>query len=139
MGTLTQQINTLSKKKVTIVFPPERKVKYAAWRKACAGINTAVTIMKYLASSLDAGFVLYNCGNKGAITNITSATPVQHITENTIILRSVSFASSIFPAPKSCPTTIATESPKAINTTLNRLEMVFEIFIPATTFIPLTE
>ena len=70
---------------------------------------------------------------------MTIATPVQHITEKAIILLSVSLAFFISPAPKSCPTIIATESPSAINTILNTLLMVLEIFSEATTFSPRIE
>ncbi len=67
--------------------------------------------------------------NSGAITNITAATQVQQNTENAIILLSVSLASFILPAPRSCPTTMATESPSAINMILNTLLMVWKYLI----------
>ena len=119
-----------------IVFPPERKVKYEACRNAFCGIKIAMIIIKYFASSCASRLVLYSFGKNGATISMTNATPVQHITENAIILLSVSLAFFIFPAPNSCPTTMATESPKAMNTTLKTLLMVFAIFCAATTFNP---
>ena len=59
--------------------------------------------------------------------------------EKAISLRSVSLASSILPAPSKRPTTMDTEEPSAIKVMLNRLIMVLEIFIPATTPRPRTE
>ena len=96
-------------------------------------------MIKSRARSLTSGVVLYIRGNSGDRSSITRATQVQQKTENAIILLSVSLASFILPAPRSCPTMIATESPKAINTILNTLLMVLEIFSPATTFSPRTE
>jgi len=75
----------------------------------------------------------------GATSAISAPITMQSNTENVISFVSVSFASSILPAPRSCPTMMATESPSAMKTTLNRFEIVLEIFIAATTFSPRTE
>lgn len=63
----------------------------------------------------------------------------QLATEAKISFVSVSFASFSFPAPKSCPTIIASALPIAINTTLNKFVIVEEILIPATAASPLVE
>ena len=72
----------------------------------------------------------------GATVSMTNATPVQHITENAIILLSVSLAFFMFPAPNSCPTTMATESPKAMNTTLKTLLMYLQYSVQLLRLIP---
>ena len=61
------------------------------------------------------------------------------ITAKAISFRSVSLASSIFPAPRSCPTMMDTALPMATNTTLNRLEITVEMFRAATASSPLVE
>ena len=113
--------------------------KIRGMQNAFCGIKMAVIMIKYFASSLASAFVLYRFGNNGDSTSIAKATIVQQNTENAIILLSVSRASFILPAPSSCPTTMATESPRAMNTILNTLFTVFEIFRPATTFNPRIE
>ena len=80
-----------------IVLPPERSVKYEAFKNAFCGIKIAVIIIKYFASSLASAFVLFRFGNNVANTSIAKATIVQHNTENAIILLSVSRASFILP------------------------------------------
>ena len=64
---------------------------------------------------------------------------VQQATEKAISFLSVSFASSILPAPRSCPTMMDTAFPMEIKATLNRLEIVDEMFRPAITASPLME
>ena len=52
------QMDPLSNKKVSMVFPPERIVKYEAWRKACKGMNTAVIRIRSRARSRTSSVVL---------------------------------------------------------------------------------
>ena len=59
--------------------------------------------------------------------------PLQEAVEKAMSLRSVSTASSIFPAPRSCPTMMATDEPIDMCTTLNRLAIVCEILSAETT------
>ena len=51
-------MDPLSNKKVSMVFPPERIVKYEAWRKACKGMNTAVIRIRSRARSRTSSVVL---------------------------------------------------------------------------------
>ena len=95
--------------------------------------------MKYVASALASLLVLYSSGKNCANKSMKTAITVQLITEKAIILLSVSRASFILPAPRSCPTMMATESPKARNTMLNTLLIVLEILSAAMTFNPRIE
>ena len=83
--------------------------------------------------------VLYINGKNGDIkaSRLPHTKQVETVKNNNF--RSVSFASSILPAPNSCPTIIAMAPPIERNTTLNRFETVLEIFSPATTDSPRTE
>lgn len=60
-------------------------------------------------------------------------------TVNVISLVSVSRAFFISPEPSICPTIIPTELPRAIKMTENRLKIVEEILVAATTSSPLIE
>lgn len=50
--------HTLSNRNVTMVFPPERKVKYVACRNAFCGMKNAVSIIKYFARVRASALVL---------------------------------------------------------------------------------
>ena len=77
------------------------------------------------ASPRTSSVVLYILGKNGAIANIQAPMTKQQNTENTIILRSVSTASSNLPAPSCCPTIMDIALPNAINTTLKRFCIKF--------------
>lgn len=91
------------------------------------------------ASPRTSSVVLYILGKNEAIANMQAPITKQQNTENTIILRSVSTASSNLPAPSCCPTMMDIALPNAINTTLKRLATVFDILNQATTARPLVE
>ena len=57
-GMLTTQTKALSNKKVMIVFPPERSVKYVACINAYIGIQSAGTIINLVARCLISSVVL---------------------------------------------------------------------------------
>ena len=73
-------------------------------------------------------------GLKGAYSTLKQDVKEKYGAENIIVL--VSFASSLRPAPKSCPTIMETLLPTAIYTMLNTLTMVDVIFCAATTASP---
>ena len=106
---------------------------------AYKGMHTALILMKPQASSFTLSSELYNSGNTPASMKSTIPSSKLDPTENVISFVSVSLASSSSPAPKSCPTRIATALPIAINTTLNRLLKVEAIFSPATASSPRLE
>lgn len=57
-GTTTIHVKTESNKNVTIVFPPERSVKYDAWLNEQNGMIIADTAIKLVASALISSVVL---------------------------------------------------------------------------------
>ena len=73
------------------------------------------------------------------MANIAADTRILTHTANVIIFLALSFAFSICPEPRSCPTIMAMASPIAKNTILKRLPIVFAILSPPTTPKPLTE
>ena len=59
---LKNAFKSLSNKKVTKVFPPERKVKYSAFRQPCTGKNNAVITIKLPPSLRTSSDVSYKSG-----------------------------------------------------------------------------
>ena len=57
-GTTTIHVKTESNRNVTIVFPPDRSVKYDAWLNEQNGMIIADTAMKLVASALISSVVL---------------------------------------------------------------------------------
>ena len=103
------------------------------------GIRYAVIRIMAPAMSRTSPVVLYSPGKTPDIRIIRRLVTTVQQTEKAITFAAVSFALSNWLAPSCCPTIMATALPMAIKTTLNRLPMVDEIFVAATTVKPLTE
>ena len=81
--------------------------------KPCTGIKAAAIRIKRSARERTSGVVLYMRGNRAATGTMSAPMIRQLPTEKARSFVSVSRASSIFPAPRSCPTMIATAFPRA--------------------------
>ena len=106
---------------------------------AAMGMHKEAMRRKEVAKARTSSVVLYTFGNNGAAAATAPPSTTHTTTEKAIIRPATSFASSILPAPRICPTITEIALPIAINTTLNRLEIVVEIFSAATVCKPRTE